>query len=315
MQKIPLIDPKRLLVGASSLGLALLATVLFVLPGSPSGNTTAAVLLQTPPLPGRALQVGVASGKLAPDFEISTPGGERIRLSELRGRPVVINFWATWCASCLSEMPEIKALQESRGLDAFSVLAINVGESRADALEFIDFLNAQFLYGLDSALTIADAYGVYGLPLSVFIDGSGVIQAVYRGHADRQRLEVFTDAAIKAQPPGDLPVVLRLLSTIPRERVLTVQANGAGSLTLVSRSLRCDSGYCARPGIEALTRTAGIASAKLEEKPGKEPKLLVRFEPGQIGSDEVVAKLVALLSTLDDPVYTTEFIVRHDQGS
>ena len=123
-----------------------------------------------------------------------------MRLSELRGRPLLINFWATWCASCLSEMPDIKALQEEYGYDTFSVLAINAGETRDEALEFIDFLDAPFIYALDPSLIASDAYGVYGLPLSVFIDSGGVIRAVYRGHANRERLGALMTAAIEARP-------------------------------------------------------------------------------------------------------------------
>ena len=158
----------------------------------------------------RRLDVGVDEGKLAPDFEISTLGRQRgCGLSELRGRPVVMNFWARWCTSCLSEMPEIKALQAERGVDTVTVLAINAGETPDQAQEFIDFLEAPFVYGLDTDLTVADAYGVYGLPLSVFIDSEGVVQGVYTGHANRTVLTMLTDAAIAAKPPGPLPTVLR----------------------------------------------------------------------------------------------------------
>jgi hypothetical protein len=94
------------------------------------------------------------------------------------------------------------------------VLAINAGETRADALEFIDFLRAPFVYGLDTGMRVTDAYGVYGLPLSVFIDSSGVVQAVYRGHASAALLERFVVAAIGAHPPGEVPAVLRIISTI-----------------------------------------------------------------------------------------------------
>ena len=99
-------------------------------------------------------------------------------------------------------MPEIKALQEQRGSVAFSVLAINSGETEAQAAEFIEYIDAPFLYGLDIGLVLTDAYGVYGLPMSVFIDSTGVVQMTYRGHADRPRLERYTDAAITPNCPA-----------------------------------------------------------------------------------------------------------------
>jgi thiol-disulfide isomerase/thioredoxin len=166
-------------------------------------------------------QVGLDVGQYAPDFEISTPEGERVRLSDLRGRPAIVNFWATWCGSCLTEMPDLKALQENRGVENVSILAVNAGESRDQADEFIDFLDAPFIYGLDLGLVISDAYGVYGLPLSVFLDAEGVVRGVYRGHAQPAILEALVTAAFEAAPHGELPAVLRTVSHIPRERVLT----------------------------------------------------------------------------------------------
>ena len=163
---------------ASSLALIVVPLLVFVLRDTDDGVTSGATLLDTPPADQRrAAAVGLDAGKLAPEFEVSSPDGSRVRLSDLRGRPVIINFWSTWCTSCLTEMPEIRALQEEKGLDAFAVVAINAGESLTQAQEFIDFLDAPFVYGLDPNLVVADAYGVYGLPHSVFIDAEGVVQA------------------------------------------------------------------------------------------------------------------------------------------
>src|SRR5205085_6339892 len=92
---------------------------------------------------------------------------------------------------------------------ALNVLAINAGESRKEALQFIDFLQAPFVWALDQDLTVADAYGVEGLPGSFFIDSTGVIQAAYRGHGQGETFERLVGAAISAQPAGEPPPFLR----------------------------------------------------------------------------------------------------------
>jgi peroxiredoxin/copper chaperone CopZ len=282
---------------------ALFVPLYFLALGDEAGDpsVTPATLRQTP-ASASASRAGPEIGQLAPDFEISTTDGRRVRLSDFRGRPVVLNFFALWCTSCLTEMPQLKAAQEERGIDAFAVLAINAGETRERALEFVDFLNAPFTYGLDTSLVVSDAYRVYGLPSTVFIDATGVIQTVYAGSTDKERLDTFLDAAINAQPPGDLPVVLRLISTIPRDRVLRVEAAGARELKLTSRSLRCDAGYCAEPVVTALKAFAGVSNVKADLA-DPEPSITLRFDPGVITRRQLIDATVQALDVLEDPVY------------
>ncbi len=302
MQSI--IDPRRLVVGA--VVLAALFVPLYFLLLQPSEetdpNVQSPVLVTTPPN-GAATEVGLEVGQLAPDFEISTTDGRRVRLSDFRGRPVVVNFFALWCTSCLTEMPEIKAAQEERGIDSFAVLAVNAGETRERALEFVDFLEAPFTYGLDTNLVVSDAYRVFGLPATVFVDAEGVIQTVYAGYTGQERLDIFLDAAISAQPPGELPVVLRLVNTIPRDRVLSVETKSEGELKLSSRSLRCDSGYC---GVEAviadLESFVNVAVIDRDDD-ATSPSLTVTFDPGLLTREQIVDITVQALESRTDPVY------------
>jgi peroxiredoxin len=257
-------------------------------------------------------QVGIAEGKLAPDFEISTTDGRRVRLSDFRGRPVVVNFHALWCTSCLTELPEIKAVQEERGLDTFAVLAVNSGESRSRALEFVEYLEAPFTFGLDTNLTVSDAYGVRGLPVTVFIDAEGVIQAVYAGYTGIELLNTFLDAAIDARPPGEIPVLLRTISTIPRERVLRVESDGS-SLVFTSRSLRCDASYCAATAVEDVLRHLGVEVVETAYGDTM-PRLAVRHEPSKITQEQVIDAVAQALRTLEDPVYAGELQVVSEEG-
>jgi peroxiredoxin len=285
----------RLAAGLLVVCMLALPAYFLLLDPAKDGSIAPARLLMTPPIGARTLEVGVEQGRLAPDFDISTPDGARVSLSQLRGQPVVINFWARWCTSCLTEMPELKSLQEERGVDAVTVFAVNAGERPAEAQEFIDFLDAPFVYGLDTDLTVTDAYGVYGLPLSVFIDSEGVVQGVYTGHASRQTLTMLTDAAIEARPAGPIPPVLRLISTIFRERTVDVTPVGGDRVRIESRSLRCDASYCASEAVDELRR----------------PALVVEFDPTVLDPSAVAEMLVGLLERIPDPVYRTEFIVRY----
>ena len=291
----------RLAIGALAVA-GLLGVLMFVVGDSQDGSVRAATLLGAPASDRDETKVGLEMGNLAPNFEISTPDGDRVRLSDLRGRPVLINFWAAWCVSCLSEMPEIKDLQAERGLETFSVLAINTGESRENALEFIEFLEAPFIYGLDVGLTISDAYAVYGLPLTVLIDSNGIVRAIYRGATDRKRLETMADAAIFAQEPVDFGPSLRFISPIPRERLLVATQISDGELVLRSRSLRCDASYCADAVLTAAASLAGVLSVDLDQS-STEPALRVSFVPASGAGQQIAQALADIIETFQDPIY------------
>jgi peroxiredoxin len=311
----PLVNPRRLIPGAIVLALLLLPIYFLML--RPSEQTDVGVsnpsVLETPSSPA-AEDVGLEVGQLAPNFEISTTDGRRVRLSEFRGRPVVLNFHALWCSSCLVELPEIKAAQEERGLDSFAVLAINAGETRERALEFVDFLDAPFTFGLDLNLTISDLYRVRGLPATVFIDSEGVVQTWYAGYTGVDRLNLFLDAAINAQPPGELPVVIRLINTIPRDRVLTVEPRGEGELRLSSRSLRCDAGYCGVDAVVQNLETFATVTVVARGDDSSNPALTVNFDPELLTQQQIVDIVVQALEVETDPVYEGPVTITHAGG-
>jgi peroxiredoxin len=274
------------------------AMLYFFVPRETDPSVRVAAIVDTPGAQGRKL--GLQPGEMAPNFEVSTHDGRRVKLSDFRGRPVLINFWARWCASCLSEMPEIKAQQAQRGADSFVVLAVNAGETRAQAVDFIDFLQAPFTFILDPGLKLSDAYGVRGLPNSIFIDSTGVVQAVYAGHADRARLTSYMDAAAKAQPPAPQPLQLRPVSDIPRDNTLYVERKG-DMMTFRSRSLRCDFTYCADKLLDTLKTTRGISEHHFSTSSDGERTLTLRFDPAVL-PDDGVKIVVAAITALNDPV-------------
>ena len=291
----------RLAIGTVAVA-GLFGVLYFAVGDSQDRSVSSATLLDTRPSADAEASVGLEMGDVAPDFEISTPDGDRVRLSDLRGRPVLVNFWAAWCVSCLSEMPVIKELQSDRGVDTFSVLAINTGESRDRALEFIDFLDAPFVFGLDVGLTVTDAYAVYGLPLTVFIDSDGVVRAIYRGATDRKRLETMADAAIFAQEPVDFGPSLRFISPIPRDRLVVATQIGDAELIMRSRSLRCDASYCADSVLDAAGLLVGVLSTEVDQS-SSEPALKVRFVPAPGAGQQIAEAVVAMIEALEDPVF------------
>jgi thiol-disulfide isomerase/thioredoxin len=127
------------------------------------------------PTPGGLLK----TGEVAPDFSLVLDDGSYLRLSDLKGKPVVLNFWATWCGPCRLEMPElVKAAAADENL---VVLATDVQEARAPAEEFAAEFKMNLPVVLDKDGKVRNLYRVPGLPTTYFIDPSGKIASVVVG--------------------------------------------------------------------------------------------------------------------------------------
>ena len=120
---------------------------------------------------------------MAPDFQLQTLDGQAVSLSDFRGRPVLLNFWATWCGPCRIEMPHFQAVYADPGWRAsgLEILAVNVGEPPERAQAFVDENGLTFPVLLDTEQTTARAYNLRVFPTSFFIDESGIIKAVMMG--------------------------------------------------------------------------------------------------------------------------------------
>jgi peroxiredoxin len=124
----------------------------------------------------------------APDFTLIYADGTALRLSELRGKPVILNFWATWCTPCKAEMPELQALYSASDEGSFELLAINMREAPEPVTAFGAELGLSFPLVIDPAGAIADSYQVTVLPVTIVIDAAGVAREQHLGPLDRTRL-------------------------------------------------------------------------------------------------------------------------------
>ena len=133
-------------------------------------------------------------GSVAPDFALQTLDGETIRLSDLRGKGVVLNFWASWCIPCRREMPELVRVYETHRTEGLEILALNVTaqDSLPAVQAFVEELQLPFPVLLDKTGTVStDLYQLRGLPTSVFINQEGVMVRIYVGAMTGVQLDQF----------------------------------------------------------------------------------------------------------------------------
>src|SRR3990172_2097254 len=107
-------------------------------------------------------------------------GGD-LRLSDLRGKAVIVNLWATWCAPCRKEMPQFVAAYDRYKDDGLEIVAVNVQESPSIIRPFADDFGMKFPVVLDKRGSVSDSYRLIGLPMTYFIDREGVISSVFQG--------------------------------------------------------------------------------------------------------------------------------------
>ena len=184
------------LLAAAFVLLLVLASLLYARLGGDSGRLMAesAPSESTPAADPAADAVPTPTPALAmaPDFTVYDADGEPVRLSDFRGTPVVINFWASWCGPCQSEMPAFDAAAaEYEGQVRFLMINLTDGsqETQATAQAFLDEQGYAFPVYFDLDLEAASAYGVYGIPVTYFVDAEGRAVAQARSAISAEVLE------------------------------------------------------------------------------------------------------------------------------
>ena len=139
----------------------------------------------------------VKPGERAPNIDLKALTGSRVQLSKLRGHPVVVSFWATWCGPCRAEFPELIKLQQQYDSVGLRVLAVNGldQEQRTEELgmkavrQFVDDFAVSFPIALDKRGETRRAYRIVHIPTTVFIDSAGIIRHVHVDAISREELE------------------------------------------------------------------------------------------------------------------------------
>lgn len=126
----------------------------------------------------------IRAGEPAPVFELPLLDGATISLASLRGRVVLLNFWATWCKPCEDEMPAMQRLHTALAGTDFELVAVSVDASRDDVAQFRDRLGLTFPIARDPDKRVSEAYQSYRFPESYLIDREGKILSRYIGPRD-----------------------------------------------------------------------------------------------------------------------------------
>lgn len=124
----------------------------------------------------------VAPGNPAPDFQLEDNHGNLVSLSALRGKVVMVNFWATWCGPCRQEMPLLDELYSRYGRVGFSLLGVNIDDNSSKAMDMVSELGVTFPVLFDSRKEVSKLYEVDAMPVTVLIDREGTVRYVHHGY-------------------------------------------------------------------------------------------------------------------------------------
>jgi thiol-disulfide isomerase/thioredoxin len=137
-------------------------------------------------------------GTSAPDFSLPGLDGANVSLAQLKGKPTVINFWATWCPPCKEELPELQQSYRQNGRRV-NFLAISVKEERETVSAFVESETLQLPVALDTDGAVADDFLVRGLPTTVFLNADGVITARHLGGVTAESLDAYLGPLLAAE--------------------------------------------------------------------------------------------------------------------
>lgn len=139
-----------------------------------------------------SLEVGVEPQQLAPSFELNTLSGERVSLEDLRGKRIMVNFWATWCPPCKAEMPDMQTVYETYGDEDIVILGVNVTPSEKNpelVSDFVEEYQLTFPILMDEVGEVTYRYEILSYPTSYFIDSDGVIRKKVIGPLSKEAIE------------------------------------------------------------------------------------------------------------------------------
>ena len=132
---------------------------------------------------------GAQIGQVAPDFALADLDGNPIRLADLRGRPVIVNFWASWCGPCVEEFPLLKSAQVAHEADGLAVVGVVFRDNSEAARDFLLRMDAGWPAAMDPGGRVAESFGMRAPPETFFIDRDGVVRGRQIGQLTGADLE------------------------------------------------------------------------------------------------------------------------------
>jgi peroxiredoxin len=157
-------------------------------------NQTEETTETTEDIPGAKLS-SLREGAEAPDFELNTLDGKTIKLSDYRGKKVILNFWATWCPPCKAEMPHMQNFYEEyndQGVEILAVNLTNMDKGVEEVQKFIDDYGLTFTIPLDEEGDAGTTYQAFTIPTSYILDENGVITKKIVGPMDENMMKELT---------------------------------------------------------------------------------------------------------------------------
>jgi peroxiredoxin len=145
-------------------------------------------------------QKGLEEGQSAPDFTLKTLDGKELKLSDLRGKGVLLNFWASWCKPCREEMPAIQSVYEKYRGKGFVVVGVNIAETEVAVQGFTHQLELTFPVVLDRDRKVTRLYQIGPIPSSLFIGPDGKIQRKVSGQMDEGLIEGYIQEILPKNP-------------------------------------------------------------------------------------------------------------------
>lgn len=132
-----------------------------------------------------------SAGNAAPSFSVHTFDGRNVRLSDLRGKPVIVDFWATWCRPCRSSMPHLSAIQDRYRNQGLVVIGLSVDDDADLVRRFADQLGVKIRVGMADEHTLDDYGPIRSIPTTFFIDRHGDIVRRVVGYIDEETMDGY----------------------------------------------------------------------------------------------------------------------------
>ncbi len=171
------------------------------------------------------LPVGVNVDQQAPDFTLTDLTGQAVTLSALRGRVVVLNFWATWCPPCRSEVPALQAAYQQYQSRGVALIGIDLKEDAATIQQFIAPYGVTYPIVRDETGRVSSQYQVAGIPTTIIIDADGVIRARHIGPVTEAQFAEYVEPLLTTSAPTPIATAQKIAPdfALPRDNGQTIR--------------------------------------------------------------------------------------------